>query len=55
MNPTPTLPDKTMQISLIKFEKFQAAGDAGCQRRIIAAKEKLGKRLVILDRMLAAS
>ena len=32
----------------IKFERFQAADDADCQRRIIAAKEKLGKRLVIL-------
>ena len=32
----------------IKFERFQASEDADCQRRIIAAKEKLGKRLVIL-------
>ena len=32
----------------IKFEKFQAVDDADCQRRIIAAREKLGKRLVIL-------
>ena len=37
-----------MQTSTIKFEKFQAADDADCQRRIIAAREKLGKRLVIL-------
>ena len=37
-----------MQVSPIKFEKFQAVEDADCQRRIIAAKEKLGKRLVIL-------
>ncbi|MEK9939934.1 MAG: quinolinate synthase NadA [Methylotenera sp.] len=37
-----------MQVSPIKFEKFQAIEDADCQRRIIAAKEKLGKRLVIL-------
>ncbi|MEQ1767567.1 MAG: quinolinate synthase NadA [Methylotenera sp.] len=32
----------------IKFERFHASEDADCQRRIIAAKEKLGKRLVIL-------
>ena len=32
----------------IKFEKFQAVDDADCQRRIIAARAKLGKRLVIL-------
>ena len=37
-----------MQVSPVKFEKFQAAEDAECQRRIIHAKEKLGKRLVIL-------
>ena len=37
-----------MQTSPIKFEQFQATEDAECQRRIIAAKEKLGKRLVIL-------
>lgn len=37
-----------MQVSPIKFEKFQSIEDADCQRRIIAAKEKLGKRLVIL-------
>lgn len=32
----------------IKFERYQATEDADCQRRIIAAKEKLGKDLVIL-------
>ncbi|MEO7345325.1 MAG: quinolinate synthase NadA, partial [Methylotenera sp.] len=32
----------------IKFERFQATDDADCQRRILAAREKLGKRLVIL-------
>jgi quinolinate synthase len=32
----------------IKFERYQATEDADCQRRIIAAKEKLGKNLVIL-------
>ncbi len=37
-----------MQTALIKFEKFQGAEDAECQRRIIAAREKLGKRLAIL-------
>ncbi len=37
-----------MQASPIKFEKFRAAEDLECQRRISVAKEKLGKRLVIL-------
>jgi len=32
----------------IKFERLQVADDADCQRRIIAAKQTLGKRLVIL-------
>jgi quinolinate synthase len=32
----------------IKFEKFQSAKDDDCQARILAAREKLGKRLVIL-------
>ena len=32
----------------IKFEKFQAVDDANCQRRILDARAKLGKRLVIL-------
>lgn len=32
----------------IKFEKFQAAKNDDCQARILAAREKLGKRLVIL-------
>lgn len=32
----------------IKFERYQATEDADCQHRIIAAKEKLGKDLVIL-------
>jgi quinolinate synthase len=37
-----------MQTSAIKFEKFQVAQDADLQERILAAKAKLGKRLVIL-------
>lgn len=37
-----------MQVSLIKFEKFQSTNDDDCQTRILAAREKLGKRLVIL-------
>jgi quinolinate synthase len=32
----------------IKFEKFQSTQDDDCQARILAAREKLGKRLVIL-------
>lgn len=32
----------------IKFERFSAYDEADCQRRIIAAKQALGKRLVIL-------
>ncbi|MCE9633255.1 MAG: quinolinate synthase NadA [Methylophilales bacterium] len=32
----------------IKFERFQAAEDDFCQERIVAAKQKLGDRLVIL-------
>lgn len=32
----------------IKFERFQHSKDEECQARIIAAKEKLGKKLVIL-------
>ena len=38
----------TMQVSAIKFDKFQASLDEDCQQRIIAAKQALGKRLVIL-------
>jgi quinolinate synthase len=38
----------TMQVSAIKFDKFQASLDKDCQQRIIAAKQALGKRLVIL-------
>lgn len=37
-----------MQVSAIKFEKFQSTHDDDCQARILAAREKLGKRLVIL-------
>jgi quinolinate synthase len=36
------------QTATIKFEKYQAVQDADLQERIIAAKAKLGKRLVIL-------
>ncbi len=32
----------------IKFEQFQTEKDDDCQERILAAREKLGKRLVIL-------
>jgi quinolinate synthase len=37
-----------MQTAAIKFEKFQHSDDEECQQRILAAREKLGKRLVIL-------
>lgn len=37
-----------MQTAAIKFERFQHSADEECQQRIIAAREKLGKRLVIL-------
>jgi len=37
-----------MQVSPITFDKFSQMQDAACQERIIAAKAKLGKRLVIL-------
>ncbi len=37
-----------MHATAIKFDKFQASLDADCQQRIIAAKQALGKRLVIL-------
>ena len=37
-----------MQTATIKFERYQDADNADCQRRIIAARAKLGNRLVIL-------
>ncbi len=37
-----------MQAVAIKFDRFQNAQDEECQERILAAKAKLGKRLVIL-------
>src|SRR5689334_15277563 len=37
-----------MQVSPIKFERYQHSADDDCQQRIVAAREKLGKRLVIL-------
>lgn len=37
-----------MQTATIKFDHFQTAKDDDCQARILAAREKLGKRLVIL-------
>lgn len=37
-----------MQTSPIKFERFHATAEAELQERIIAAKNKLGKKLVIL-------
>jgi quinolinate synthase len=36
------------QVSPIKFEKYQSSNDDDCQARILAAREKLGDRLVIL-------
>lgn len=45
--PGPTS-EKHMQTATIQFEKFQAAQDDDCQARILAARKKLGKRLVIL-------
>ncbi|MEQ1602882.1 MAG: quinolinate synthase NadA [Methylophilaceae bacterium] len=37
-----------MQTATIKFERFQHAAEDDCQQRIVAAKAKLGKKLVIL-------
>jgi quinolinate synthase len=37
-----------MQISPIKFERYQASNDEDLKARIVAAKAKLGKKLVIL-------
>jgi len=37
-----------MQIAQIKFNTFESISDEDCQQRIIAAKNKLGKDLVIL-------
>ena len=37
-----------MQTATIKFERYQHSADEDCQQRIIAARQKLGKRLVIL-------
>ncbi|MFH1493375.1 MAG: quinolinate synthase NadA [Pseudomonadota bacterium] len=37
-----------MQVSPINFERFSQMQDGDCQARILAAKAKLGKRLVIL-------
>jgi quinolinate synthase len=37
-----------MQTATIKFERYQHSADDDCQQRIVAAREKLGKRLVIL-------
>jgi quinolinate synthase len=44
----PSIQDLPIQGIPIKFERYQATEDADCQRRIIAAKEKLGNDLVIL-------
>ncbi|ABE50646.1 quinolinate synthase NadA [Methylobacillus flagellatus] len=41
-------PANTLTAAPIKFERFQAAQEAELQARIIAAKKKLGNRLVIL-------
>ncbi|PWB54986.1 MAG: quinolinate synthase, partial [Nitrosomonadales bacterium] len=37
-----------MQVSPITFDTFSQMQDAACQERIVAAKARLGKRLVIL-------
>jgi len=37
-----------MQVSQIKFEPYQARNEEDLQARIVAAKQKLGKKLVIL-------
>ncbi|MCX7627784.1 MAG: quinolinate synthase NadA [Methylophilaceae bacterium] len=37
-----------MQSTVIRFERFQAAQDEACQASIMAARQKLGHRLVIL-------
>ena len=37
-----------MQTATIKFERFQHSADEECQERILAARAKLGKRVVIL-------
>ena len=37
-----------MQVSAIKFEPYQARNEEDLQARIVAAKQKLGKKLVIL-------
>lgn len=37
-----------MQTATIKFERYQHSADDDCQARIVAARQKLGKRLVIL-------
>jgi quinolinate synthase len=37
-----------MEVSTIKFERFKPLSDEDCQARIIAAKQKLGGRAVIL-------
>jgi len=43
-----TLENPIIKSTPIKFERFQATQEAELQARIIAAKEKLGKKLVIL-------
>lgn len=43
-----TLEKPIIKSAPIKFERFQATQEAELQARIIAAKEKLGKKLVIL-------
>lgn len=45
---TDTTTSKTVKSIPIKFEKFQQTKDDDCQARILAAREKLGDRLVIL-------
>jgi len=37
-----------MEVSTIKFERFQPLADEACQERIVAARKALGERAVIL-------
>lgn len=48
ITPAGSIKPEAMKPEPIKFERFQASKEAELQERIIAAKAKLGKRLVIL-------
>src|SRR5690606_38396040 len=45
---TATIQAESIKAEPIRFERFMASKDADLQERILAAKAKLGKRLVIL-------